>query len=306
MRTSTPVRLSLILCFSLVASSASAYVFEIAQNGLASKWGAGPGAAAFFDPSSPPGTPGSATWSLMPGGVLISLGDQPEFHLLGFVSTSIVSLLDSTVFPDVSGVPYAIWAINDALNQWAAVSGFTNLGQVADGLPNGAPFCDGVYNGCVDQGDIRIGAYPFNIVNNSVITAHTFQPGTTALDPPYGSIGGDMHFNNDLNPAAPNQLTWVDDPTDVGADQFIDFYTVVLHELGHALGLGHSNDPASVMALYSVRGGAQRTLTSDDIAGIQAIYGPNQTPPPAPEPGALLLVGLGVGGRLLVGWRNRK
>jgi hypothetical protein len=141
-------------------------------------------------------------------------------------------------------------------------------------------------------------------VNGSVILAHSFQPGTSALDPPYGSIGGDAHFNNDLNGSFPNQVTWVDDPLDLAGNGTYDFYTVVLHEMGHSLGLDHSSDPSSVMALYSAHG-ALRTLTADDIAGIQAIYGPRQAPV-VPEPGTLTLLGLGLAGRALVAWRRKK
>jgi hypothetical protein len=290
----------LILLCLLCGASAEAYTIAFAGNGLGTKWEPGGGAASFFNPALPPGTPGGATWSLMPDGIQISLGDLAPYHNSNFFSTGVAGV---TGLPDVDGVPYEIWAMNDALNKWAGVSGFTNLGQVADGSPNGSPGCDDAYNGCVDEGDIRIGAYAFNPVSGTVITAHTFQPGTTALDPPYGSIGGDLHLNNDQNSIYPNQLTWVDDPFDLYANDTIDFYTVVLHELGHALGLGHSEDDTSVMAMYPDRGYALRDLTPDDIAGIQAIYGPEQV---VPEPGSLVLLSLGLGGLALAAWRKRK
>jgi hypothetical protein len=49
-----------------------------------------------------------------------------------------------------------------------------------------------------------------------------------------------------------------------GAAQY-DFQTVVTHELGHALGLGHSADAASVMYATLPAGSARRSLASADL-----------------------------------------
>jgi predicted Zn-dependent protease len=47
-------------------------------------------------------------------------------------------------------------------------------------------------------------------------------------------------------------------------------FQVVLHELGHALGLAHSTDPLAVM--YPTLGFGNQALDATDVAGIKALY----------------------------------
>ncbi len=91
-------------------------------------------------------------------------------------------------------------------------------------------------------------AYPFT----AGTLAHTFYP--VPINPE--SIAGDMHLNLDEN--------W-----NIGGD--IDIYSVALHEAGHALGLGHSDNPGDVMYPYYRRG---MTLSANDIGAAVALYGP--------------------------------
>jgi hypothetical protein len=59
----------------------------------------------------------------------------------------------------------------------------------------------------------------------------------------------------------------------VGTNQY-DFETIVLHELGHALGLGHSSDSTSVMYATLNLGVAKRALTTADLAIPDSNSGP--------------------------------
>ena len=207
--------------------------------------------------------PGSASWSVMAAGVSDSAVD--DHAPAGATLTTALTALYAGGVGEVA-------TIGLALDKWAAVSAFTNLGQVGDG---GAVF-GGTNAASGHIGDIRVGAIFIDGGAGANVLAHAFQPGTQAIFGAGGTVTGDTHFDNGN--------TWADCAAACGGA--IDYHTVALHEFGHALGLGHSVVVGSVMeAIYT---GPRRTLGPDDIAGIQAIYGV------VPEPSSLLLAMVGL------------
>jgi hypothetical protein len=69
-------------------------------------------------------------------------------------------------------------------------------------------------------------------------------------------------------------FTWV-----AGCAGNYSLQTVYLHELGHALGLGHSSDTSAVM--YAYYGGPHCSLSQDDVNGVSSLY-PDGGTTPAP------------------------
>jgi len=65
-------------------------------------------------------------------------------------------------------------------------------------------------------------------------------------------------------------MHWVHQPV-TEEDATIDLETTILHELGHALGLGHSEVVFAVMYPYYT--GTNRGLSWDDVHGIRTMYG---------------------------------
>jgi Matrixin len=146
--------------------------------------------------------------------------------------------------------PTATWEgqIEAAASLWESVTN-VNLALVPDGgEPDG---CAGDQQDDPRFGDIRIGMVPLS----SSVLAVTFVP-------PQGNGGtdaGDILLNSNVD--------W-----QIGSNY--DLETVVAHEFGHALGLGESTVSSAVM--YGTYNGIKQDLASDDIEGIDSIYGTRQ------------------------------
>ncbi|XP_071731097.1 metalloendoproteinase 3-MMP-like [Rutidosis leptorrhynchoides] len=88
----------------------------------------------------------------------------------------------------------------------------------------------------------------------------------TTLAHSFAPTDGRLHFNG--------AEMWSPGPGAV-PEGAVDLESVALHEIGHLLGLAHSNDPNAVMYPTLDEGSIKRSLTPDDIQGIKALYGLN-------------------------------
>ncbi|XP_072163885.1 stromelysin-1-like [Diadema setosum] len=67
-----------------------------------------------------------------------------------------------------------------------------------------------------------------------------------------------------------------------GSDEGINLYQVMAHQIGHALGLGHSSNHDSVMSPCTKPYMADFALSPSDISGIRGLYG-SPNPPSSPS-----------------------
>jgi hypothetical protein len=159
--------------------------------------------------------------------------------------TLISSSYPSNLFAVYSAAyPQATWQreFARALQTWASVSPLNFHFVTDDGSAQGTA---GLAQGDGRFGDIRLGGYNMG----SGILGLGWNPNST-------TTGGDVELN-----------TYSADP--IGS--MPDLYSVLLHEVGHGLGLSHSLVHPAVMegGLWGVYPG----LYADDVAGIQALYG---------------------------------
>ncbi len=181
--------------------------------------------------------PNLITYSFVPDGTTIFYGSAPSNLFQAFNARWSTAAWEG-VFQEAA----AIW------EQVANV----NLVQVAD---NGTTMGLGSYQqGDPGMGDIRISGLTSAALGTSLLAY-------TILPPPIngGSEAGDIIMNTSQ-------------PWKMNSD--FDLLTVAIHEFGHALGMDHST--ISTADMYAYYNGVKQTLTPDDVAGIDSIYGPRQ------------------------------
>ncbi len=154
--------------------------------------------------------------------------------------------------------PRAVWQAEflRAMKSWSDAAPRLHFYPVADsGAPSGSP---GPVQGNPNFGDIRFGA----AVEGAGV-GNGYYPSIAS------TLGGDVFLNAQY-------------ASSFHVGSMIDLYSVVLHEIGHALGLAHSTDPTAVM--YPVMTSVFTGLAPDDVAAILQLYGtaPPPTPPAAP------------------------
>lgn len=255
------------LAFGLSLRTSHAFAFSVfpIDSTHSLKWG-----------SNDNGTPGgTVTWGFIPSG---TAGDPYCASACPGMSSGSISVENSP------GTGYTLTSltslqadISATFAKWGAVANISFSGPQADsGLAINDP--------AAISPQIRIGVYAFSSGGGAV----GFAP------PPNGGTGaGDILF--DANSFYAFQPGNDGDMFPVASTAPNDFESLLLHELGHALGLAHpavfdSNCPVMEVSA-PCSGRINRNLDADDIAGAQFLYGA-----PVPVPAALWLLGSAIAG----------
>ncbi len=168
-----------------------------------------------------------------------------------FAATNFTNPTNSIIYDAFIADPAAQDIVKSALAKWESVANikFTEIPDATNST-NPADYGLAQYNGP----DIRIGYADWNTPATSTLGGAAYQ-----------SLGGGLLY--------PGAQVSTENPALASYQSYgVSFYQVVLHEIGHALGMDHTvDDVHSIMS--AIQTSADPDLDATDIAGIQTIYG---------------------------------
>jgi hypothetical protein len=226
------------------------------------------------------GTPATVYWSIMPAGT--SGSSYCGTECTGASTRTLPGFYDWTTHSfrslDISSAEGLAY-IRNALRAWGAVAGVAfvyvpNDTGLAINDPAAAPPA---------TGHIRIGVFAFACGSAGVGYAappNGFYPSSST----FATGAGDLLLNSNCSFQAPAgaEGSHLESFPQGGGSFLNDLEGLLVHELGHTLGLDHTDVTTAVMCawpadcsyfhpeLYAIN----RQPDADDVAGIQTLYGP--------------------------------
>ncbi|MDB4994058.1 MAG: hypothetical protein JWM74_1490, partial [Myxococcaceae bacterium] len=138
-----------------------------------------------------------------------------------------------------------------ALRSWAEAPCSAWRGQLAPARASGLVAADDGINAILWHDDVWPAELERGVLGQTVVH----------LDASGNVHDADIHVNG-------VDFRWSID----GAPGTVDVRGVLVHELGHALGLGHSGDPIATMYPSNARAIAWRSIEKDDRDGVCSLY----------------------------------
>ncbi|GMV85899.1 MAG: hypothetical protein AMXMBFR80_17540 [Dehalococcoidia bacterium] len=212
-------------------------------------------------------------------------------------------LLDGDVISrpehDSPGSVNAQYTVNK--HRWAAASMPVTVAYNASGAPEGIDAAPLLQDAIAKWNAIAPQSFSFAWAGNSTGSAGScgasvqrdgINTVTFADDLPIGTLGQTctvwsvsggasaplVEFDMELS----SKVRWSIDET-TPANRY-DLWSTILHEMGHAAGLGHTEDGSAVMYASLKAGAQKRTLAGDDRQGLIAAYPGSTNPTPTPTP----------------------
>ncbi len=218
------------------------------------------------------GTGATISWSFMTDGVTSNISGYNGPNTLSTFRTNIDNVYGNGAFNN---------AVTNAFATWSAAANLTFVQTTDSG---------GNFGGSITP-DIRIGAFEFS--DPCCGGAGYGPPGDSAFP---DALAGDLALNSlasfQIYPYAEGEPYQVTDFAN-------DLQGLLVHEIGHTLGLGHPEDDGllgnennAIMCVLTTCDAwinLRRELGSDDIAAIQYVYGS-----PVPLPASFWLLGSGL------------
>lgn len=196
---------------------------------------------------------GVILYDTLPAAFVIPDGRAPYFTEVAWTKNPLTYRFINCPPPEQLDCGAALQVMRDSMEAWDNISGIT-------------------LNETTEFADINV-LFQYNQETNFFPDGPGGILGLTYFPyPEIGELGGDVAFDG-------SESWYINNPTNPNVQ--VHLPTVAMHEFGHALGLNHSADFDALMwAEYT----GPRPMTSDDVAGMQALYGPPNPDEPQPGP----------------------